>query len=403
VLRPEESGCRVSELFALTAECVTAGLMTVDHSGKPPLVEVDRWTADELHRRLAAGGRGGEVTAAHRRAASYWNARVNDSPQDRQALLEARHHLREAGDLAPRAPEPARPVVPAARRQRRGLARLGLAVAVAACLVVAVLHLAASAAPVSPTMPHIQAVDARDPSVAEAAAWVAQQVSAGTTMACSPAMCTALREHGVAAGQLRMISLSSTRLAAAGPPDASLLIATPAVRSQLGNSLVDTYAPEVMASFGTGQAQTDVRAVAPDGPAAFRAAQAAATAARVQAGQELVGNPQITLSPAARAQLLAGQVDTRLMITLATMAAAEPVSVVSFSDAGPGASPGMPLRAARLTVGPTGQPSGLQTMLSFVRAQRPPYRPAYASIVTAPAGQQVLIVEFAAPSPAGPL
>jgi hypothetical protein len=212
-----------------------------------------------------------------------------------------------------------------------------------------------------------------------------------------------LREHGIAAGQLRMIGLSTTRLAAARPPDASLLIATPAVRTQLGNSLVDTYAPEVMASFGTGQAQTDVRAVAPDGPAAFRAAQAAATAARVQAGRELAGNPQVTLSPAARAQLLAGQVDTRLMITLATMAAAEPVSVVSFSDAGPGASPGMPLRAGRLTVGPTGPPSGLQAMLSFVRAQRPPYRPAYASIVTAPAGQQVLIVEFAAPSPAGPL
>ena len=125
--------------------------------------------------------------------------------------------------------------------------------------------------------------------------------------------------------------------------------------------------------------------------------------ARVQSGRALAGNPQVTLSPSARSELVAGQVDTRLMITLATMAATEPVRVISFADAGPGASPGTPLRAARLTVGAAGQPGGLRTMLNFVRAQRPPYRPAYAALVGATPGQQVLIVEFAAPSPTGPL
>jgi hypothetical protein len=402
-LLPEDSGCRVNELFALTAQCARVSLMTVDHDRKPPLVHVHRWTADELHRQLAASGRGGELTAAHRRAAAYWRARVNDAPQDRPALLESRHHLREAGDLTPRIAVPVRPIMPPAQRQRRGLVRLGLAGAVTAGLIIAVVHLAGSAAPAHEATPRSHAVDAGDPSIAQAAAWVAQQVSQGTTIACSPAMCSALRGHGVAAGRLRMLSLSSTRLAAAGPPDANLLIETPAVRTQFGSSLVDTYAPGVMASFGAGTELIDVRAVAPGGAAAYRVAQAAAVMARAQSGRALAGNPQVTLSASARSDLIAGQVDTRLMITLATMAATEPVRVISFADAGPGASPGTPLRAARLTVGPTGQPGGLRTMLNFVRAQRPPYRPVYAALVGPATGRQVLIVEFAAPSPTGPL
>jgi hypothetical protein len=39
-------------------------------------------------------------------------------------------------------------------------------------------------------------------------------------------------------------------------------------------------------------------------------------------------------------------VDSRLLITLAAMAATEPVDIVSFGDAGPGAGPGTPLRTA---------------------------------------------------------
>jgi hypothetical protein len=109
---------------------------------------------------------------------------------------------------------------------------------------------------------------------------------------------------------------------------------------------------------------------------------------------------------AARSELAAGQIDTRLLITLAAVAATEPVQVMAFGDSGPGASPGMPLRAVELAApavasGTAGGTAGVQTMLAFVRAQRPPYLPAQAGIVRGPGGSSVLSIEFAAPSPAG--
>ena len=70
------------------------------------------------------------------------------------------------------------------------------------------------------------------------------------------------------------------------------------------------------------------------------------------------------LSAPARAALVAGRVDTRLLITLAAMAAQGPVDVLAFGGAAPGASPGVPLRTAELA-GPAG-PSGR----SYVRSVR---------------------------------
>jgi len=55
------------------------------------------------------------------------------------------------------------------------------------------------------------------------------------------------------------------------------------------------------------------------------------------------------LPPAARAELLAGQVDSRLLATLATLMALHPVNVISFGDRpARGASPGLPLRATTI-------------------------------------------------------
>jgi TIR domain/CHAT domain len=64
-----------------------------------PLWVVHRWTAGALAR-LAADS---DLVEAHRRAARYWNWRVQVWPQDRQAdiadLLEVRYHHQESGDL----------------------------------------------------------------------------------------------------------------------------------------------------------------------------------------------------------------------------------------------------------------------------------------------------------------
>jgi hypothetical protein len=103
------------------------------------------------------------------------------------------------------------------------------------------------------------------------------------------------------------------------------------------------------------------------------------------------------VTPSARAQLRAGQVDSRLLITLAALVASEPVQIKAFSDTGPGASPGLPLRAIEITTSSTRGPD----MLAFFRAQRAPYLPAQAALTPAAGGGAVLTVEFAAPASLG--
>jgi len=108
----------------------------------------------------------------------------------------------------------------------------------------------------------------------------------------------------------------------------------------------------------------------------------------------LLRDSRITVTPAARAALAAGQVDTRLLITLAALAASQPVLIAGFADRGPGASPGLPLRTVQITA----PAAAARTMLAFVRAQRSPYLAAHARLTQ---GESVLTVEFAAPAPLG--
>lgn len=105
---------------------------------------------------------------------------------------------------------------------------------------------------------------------------------------------------------------------------------------------------------------------------------------------------------------------------LAAVVSIEPVRIMAFADSGPRAAPGVPLRAAGLAVparvsattgsrtppgsGPgsaRGPGGALQRVLTFVRAQQPPYRPARAVIVRGRTGPPLISVEFGAPSPAG--
>jgi hypothetical protein len=205
-------------------------------------------------------------------------------------------------------------------------------------------------------------------------------------------MCAVLVQHGIPAGNLLVLGPGST-----DPLGSAVVLATAAVRNMFGSRLASVYAPDTLASFGAGQAQIDVRIVAPGGTAAYRTALAVDVRARLEAGLQLVNDRRVTATPAARAALVSGLVDSRLLITLAAMAAAEPVRIVSFGDAGPGSSPGLPLRSAQIQAdGATGN-----NMLAFARAQRPPYLPARSGLFRGPAGQVILSIQFAAPSPLG--
>jgi hypothetical protein len=62
----------------------------------------------------------------------------------------------------------------------------------------------------------------------------------------------------------------------------------------------------------------------------------------------LLGNRNLQASPQARAAMLAGHVDSRLLVTFSVLAAQMPVRLVALGDLAPGASPAVPLRGAEI-------------------------------------------------------
>jgi hypothetical protein len=234
----------------------------------------------------------------------------------------------------------------------------------------------------------------------EAAGWVAAQVSRSVVVSCDPVMCHALKAHGIPARDLDVLGPGT-----AGPLRSQVIVATAAVRREFGSGLSSVYAPAIIASFGSGNARTDVRVIAPGGAAAYRSALSADLASRKAAGAQLLRSPRIRISAAAGKQLLAGHVDSRLLIAIVTISGQIPVSIVAFGDPGPGAGAGSPLRFAELAgtenTHLTGSSSNVAEMLTFLDAQRPPYAPAWAAIARPTSGQPVLRVEFAAPGPLG--
>ena len=227
-----------------------------------------------------------------------------------------------------------------------------------------------------------------------AASWIADQLAASAIIACDPAMCAALQADGLPATRLLVLGT-----AAAGPLGSDVVAATLAVRNEFGTRLQSVYAPVVIASFGTGPGRIDVRAIAPDGAAAYRAALAADSRSRISAGGQLLRNLHIIVAVRARKALSAGDVDPRLLMMLAALAAQQPLRITAFGSPSPGASRGVPLRSVQLAPLGSGAKAGvsLRSMLSFVNGQRQPFQPLRAGLV----GSSALTVEYAAPSPLG--
>ena len=236
---------------------------------------------------------------------------------------------------------------------------------------------------------------------AQAAAWVAGQVSPDVTVSCDPVMCAALQAHGFPASQLVVLGPASP-----DPPPSVLVVQTATVAELFGSSLATAWAPAVLASFGSGTAAITVRVVAPHGAAAYQAALSGALASGKASGAALLGGSQVAVSATARSQLLAGQVDPRLLLALASLAGHEPISIVRFGSLGPGASPGVPLGFADLAesipaahLGTAAYARAAWAILNGADAQIRPER-----AISGPVqGQAILRVEFASPSPIGNL
>jgi hypothetical protein len=231
-----------------------------------------------------------------------------------------------------------------------------------------------------------------------AAHWVAAQVSRTATVSCDRMMCQVLKTAGFPAALLVQL-----RPGNADPRHTAVLVDTAAARNMTGDRLVLADAPAVIASFGSGSMRIDVRVVAHQGGVAYLTQLKADVAARKQAGAQLLQSPAVTMSPEARSQLSAGEVDSRLIVVITGLAAQQPVTIEAFGDLGPGATRGIPMRAMALAPSAgKGMPSaaaGIRSMLAFLHEQTN-YGGTQLRVVQA-GGRNVLSVQFMAPSPLG--
>jgi hypothetical protein len=296
--------------------------------------------------------------------------------------------------------EPEQPV-----RRRHAMARIvasALAVIAAVSLAVAVTsYITGSRADIHASGPAVSpAMQRQEARVrAQAATWVTQQVSRDDVVSCDRVMCAALAADGFP--QRELLVLGSTSMY---PKTSAVVIETATVRSLFGTSL-HSYAPAVLAAFGSGDAQVTIREIAPAGAAVYYSALGKDLAARKASGAALLQVSVITLSPTARRQLIAGQPDSRLLVAIAALATKLPVDIVQFGNTGAGADANIPLRYADLA---QNDQAAHLAALAYVQSMRADlglvqagYRPTSIATVVLPGGQTVLRIEFTAPSPLG--
>lgn len=108
-----------------------------------------------------------------------------------------------------------------------------------------------------------------------------------------------------------------------------------------------------------------------------------AAAQRITAGRALTHNPQVRLSATARRALREGDVDLRLVLVLAELAAQHGLTISGFPVV-TGEKPGTPPMRRVLVSWIDGQPAGQQgaadLVLAWLGNQQPPYRPRAAGV-----------------------
>jgi hypothetical protein len=232
----------------------------------------------------------------------------------------------------------------------------------------------------------------------QAASWVAQQVDHDDVVSCDRVMCAALEADGFPSRNLIVLSSNASSY----PLNAAVVVDTATVRSLFGSSLANAYAPGTLASFGSGIAEISVRVIAPHGTGAYQAAVNSDLGQREISGRGLVNyTGRITFSDSARNRMVAGQVDSRLMLAITRLAAHQPIDILGFGNIAPGGDAQMPLRYADLAendqAANVSESAYLNSLTTYMAAH---YHQARTQIVTED-GQSVVRIEFTAPSPFG--
>jgi hypothetical protein len=150
-----------------------------------------------------------------------------------------------------------------------------------------------------------------------------------------------------------------------------------------------------VAGFGDGVERVQIRRVLTDREAVARLA-AADLRSRAEAGAALARNPRLRLRPDAAALLRRGDVDARVEVVLAGIAAAHRLDIATF-PAVDGEDDRLPRRLVAVTSidgRPVAAGGTVVTLLQqWLQAQQVPYRPA-ASTVAQLSGQTALLVSY---------
>jgi len=268
---------------------------------------------------------------------------------------------------------------------------------------VAAPGLARSSSPTAqPTSPAPSPAPTPNPNAAAltaAASWITQQVAVGTDVACDPQTCAALTAAGFPADQEVQVTPNTQSLS-----NASLVVMTPELNNfltEVNPSLGSYVAQVVLASFGG----VSIQPIDSAGAVAYETALTQDVQARTQVGEQLLNSGFISASATAESELAAGDVDSRVLLVLQALANQEPIDVLAFGDAGPGASQGVPFRGVQLAefdpnAGVSRQ-AYLQVIQQVLTAQTnfPAYQ--HAEPVTLADGQTAIQIQYAAPSPLG--
>lgn len=235
--------------------------------------------------------------------------------------------------------------------------------------------------------------------IASAATWVAAQVSRTGVVACDPAMCKALGQHGFPARQLLRLAPNAPY-----PLKSTIVVVTPLLLHQFGTSLADNWAPAVLADFGRGADQVTIRVMAPQGVLAYESALRTDRKQRTAVGIGLLTSRQITTTSAARSAMTDGDVDARLLIIVTALASQHPIDILAFGGMWPGTTVGIPLRTAdfaeNVPAAHMSEAAYSKAMIALLRAQPVAYRPVHIATIRF-AGRNALQIEFPAPSPLG--
>ncbi|GAB1817783.1 hypothetical protein [Herbidospora sp. RD11066] len=280
--------------------------------------------------------------------------------------------------------------LPPARQLR---AAGGLALAAAGLLVAGAFVNSRAIQQVAITPQRTAQVDIAAEQREKAAAWVARQVTG--IVGCDAPVCALLEARNVEPTRLLPLRGQEDVL------NADVVVVTPALKALFGDGLTPITAKEPLATIG----EIKVLQVTPQGVGTFTEALERDMRDRREAGRELVAHPRLAATPKATRHLAEGEVDARILMSLAALASSHRLYIRGFGDGGvdPGSAPFRSVEIASVDgLEPTeGSVSGI---IRFLEAQQSRFHPIEVNIDRpVDAVSTILRIRYAAPSPAGSL